>query len=95
MILDAIFSVLFGLLSILFDLFPDFTPPGLYSPGANPALCPMEVACEVGDWLGFASEWVDVALLASVLTWVAGVLVVYGLVVGALFLYRLLPGKAS
>jgi hypothetical protein len=88
MIVDLILGLVFGVLDLVTGLLPAFTAPFDIEDVADRF-------GTLGLYMRLADRWIDVQALATVLTFFGVALVAKAIVAGALFVYRLIPGKAS
>ncbi|MCC7078744.1 MAG: hypothetical protein IT198_16630 [Acidimicrobiia bacterium] len=93
MITDALLDLIFGLLDLLLGLFPSWIEPSWASDGS--ITCSEHYACLAGEWLARADGWIDVDMLVTVLGVLGGAVVVGAALRGAIWVYGLIPGKAS
>lgn len=96
MIIDGIFSIVFGLLSVVLGALPSFTAPDwLASPGE---LCSSQLACDAYNItlnLRYVRDIIDVEALVNVVTGVMAIWIASVGVRGILWLYNRMPGKSA
>ncbi len=91
MIVDFLLSIVFGALNAVIGAFPSFSIASLssWASGATNA------AHDVGLKLSWASAFIDVTLLAQLLTYFIAAMLVIGAIYSAIWVYNHIPGKAA
>ena len=94
MVTDAVFGALFGALQAVLSAVPAFTAPfGLDKQSGGMSL--HDTAYNAGHYLALVDQWIDVEMLVDTLAVALASLAVWGAVALALFVYRLIPAKAT
>jgi len=95
MIFDAVFALIFGLLSTLVGVLPEFTIPSWSVYDGSPGSGIYGGAGFLGGKLSMIDGLIPMDTLALCITVLVGALAVGALVKTALFVYEHIPGKAS